>query len=79
LADYTKWHTIAVEWTPDALRFFLDGRQVGVITDNVPQEKMWLGMQTAQGQLYAGIVPDGSIPTIDFLADWVEVYTWRAP
>jgi len=77
-ADYTQWHTIAVEWTPDALRFFLDGAQVAEITDRVPQQPMWLGMQTAQGVISRGIVPDVTkTPKIDFVIDKVEVCTWN--
>jgi beta-glucanase (GH16 family) len=33
-------HTYTVEWTPDALRWFVDGVERGVITENVPATPM---------------------------------------
>jgi beta-glucanase (GH16 family) len=81
-ADFTRWHTVGVEWTPESLTYTLDGAVVGKVTDEVPDEPMWLGMQTAQGLVGEGIVPDEArTPSVDLFVDWVEVhrYTGEVP
>lgn len=76
-ADFTQWHTVGVEWTPTALRFTLDGEVVETMTANVPHEPMWLGLQTAQGDMRQGFVPRPEGPQkVDLLVDWVEVYRY---
>lgn len=32
-ADGTQWHTMAVEWSPDAITFYRDGAVVGTVTN----------------------------------------------
>jgi licheninase len=77
-ADFTRWHTIAVEWTPTLLRYTLDGVTVAEMTEHVPREPMWLGLQTAQGVLSRDIVPNvNETTTVDFVVDKVEVYIWN--
>lgn len=79
-ADFTQWHTVGVEWTPESLTYTLDGEVVGQVTRNVPDEPMWLGVQTAQGLIEEGIVPDESrTPSVDLFVDWVEVHRYTGP
>jgi beta-glucanase (GH16 family) len=33
LADGSQWHTVAMDWRADAIRFYLDGAPAGVVTD----------------------------------------------
>ena len=45
-ADFRDWRTVGVEWTPEAVRFTLDGVEWGVVTGAaVPHEPMWLALQ----------------------------------
>lgn len=44
--DFTQWHTIAIEWTPDRLSWLLDGVVQCETTVGVPQEPMWFGLMT---------------------------------
>ena len=30
--DFTKWHTIAVDWLPDHVTFWLDGKALWTVT-----------------------------------------------
>lgn len=72
-ADYTKWHTIGVVWSPDKLTYMLDGREVATLTQNIPRQDMWLGLQTATGT--GPGAPSGSTPSqVDFEVDWVQIY-----
>ncbi len=75
-ADFTQWHTVGVEWTPTALRYTLDGRVMATMTGAaVPQERMWLGMQTNTGSCALSACPNASTPNVvDFEIDWVKVY-----
>jgi beta-glucanase (GH16 family) len=70
---YMQWHNVGVEWTPDALKFTLDGRVVRKITEHIPQQPMWFGLQSGieTGQ-YA---PGPRTPRIvDYKAKWVRVW-----
>ncbi|GGM25139.1 MULTISPECIES: glycoside hydrolase family 16 protein [Micromonospora] len=47
VADYTRWHTVSVLWTPEVVCWSLDGTPFGAVTgDAVPHEPMWLALQT---------------------------------
>ncbi len=49
------WHTIAVDWSPGKLVYYLDGRQVWQLVDEqVPDEPMYLVMNLAVGGAYPG-------------------------
>lgn len=49
------WHTIALDWSPGKLVFFLDGREVWTVeSKNVPDEPMYLVMNLAVGGNYPG-------------------------
>ncbi len=75
-SDYTKWHRIGVIWNPSSLRFTLDGKVVAVQRGQVPQQDMWLGLQTAIGT--ASGAPVAATPAqVDFEVDWVQVYERR--
>ena len=41
---WTSWHTSEIEWTPDSLKFYLDGREIGAVTGMwVPHQPMaWI-------------------------------------
>ncbi len=40
------WHTATIEWYPNALVFYLDGKLVKKVTDNVPQTPFRWGFQS---------------------------------
>lgn len=77
-ADFTRWHVVGVEWSPGALVYTLDGEEVARTTEHVPDEPMWLGLQTGQGLVAQGIVPPaGRTAPVDLLVDWVQVDRWE--
>lgn len=68
-----EWHTYGVDWRPDALRFTLDGQQVGLVTENIPDQPMYLILDLAIGSWSAladGTTPDRAVMEID----WVRAY-----
>jgi beta-glucanase (GH16 family) len=70
------FHTFSYEWSPNKLVFSIDGVQKGVITKNVPNFAMWLGIAVSSGDAFTG-TPDGStkLPvTLD--VDWVHIYKY---
>ncbi len=49
-ADFTRWHTLGVEWTPGRLVYTLAGRRWGVVRSRrVPDQAMELDLQTQAG------------------------------
>jgi hypothetical protein len=53
-ADYTTWRAAVVEWLPDSITVHVDGEQAYRTTDpsRVWNGPMWVGAQTALGNLY---------------------------
>ncbi|MCW0214941.1 MAG: glycoside hydrolase family 16 protein [Pseudonocardia sp.] len=68
--DITQWHNYAVEWTPDAVRGYIDGKQVFESTDGetLPPGKMHPTIQL-------DYFPDGGSPKpTEMLVDWMRIY-----
>lgn len=77
-ADFSRWHTMGVQWTPRRLVYTLDGRRWGGLTSSlVPSERMELDAQTQAGTRsdpYAP-APDARTPRhVDMVIDWVVAY-----
>jgi beta-glucanase (GH16 family) len=78
-ADFTQWHNFAVEWTPDHVAGFLDGKEIYRTTekDAIPPRSMHLAMQQDIGPYGTDWIPapDDSTPeTCTFEVDWVRIY-----
>ncbi len=75
IADlYEGLHTIGLEWTPDRLRWFIDGTEVWRVDENVPQEPMYLVLNLAVGGTAPG-PPDDTTPfPAEVVVDWVRVW-----
>ena len=77
-ADFSRWHTIGVEWTPGTLVYTLDDRRWGrVRSQHVPSERMELAIQAQAGTCgdrYAPC-PDERTPRVVRLqVDWARAY-----
>jgi beta-glucanase (GH16 family) len=70
--DYREWHTIGLEWTPNELKYTLDGQTTAVMTGHVPSQPMWVGIANSLGNLTK---PDASDPdSVDLDIDWFAYY-----
>ena len=82
-ADFTRWHTVGVEWTPGRLVYTLDGRRWGVVSHpQVPAQAMELDLQSQAGTCgdASAPCPDSTTPArVGFQIDWVAAYTRHAP
>jgi len=86
IADFSTWHTIAVDWVPGSITFYLDGVKTWVSpnTDLVPASVMRLGMQLDEcaPQTYGrwiGCRTECSPDSLDMEVDWVKVYPMVSP
>ncbi|WP_432564750.1 glycoside hydrolase family 16 protein [Kineococcus sp. SYSU DK003] len=71
--SWQDWHTATTEWTPDSLKFFIDGEKVGETTDGVPQTPFkWVVQAATNG----ADVPDASVEG-HLQIDWM-VYSKQA-
>lgn len=70
--NFSEWNTVAVEWTPDAVRFSLNGEYYGEATGlAVPHEPMFLALQT-ETRLAASL--QGQSTQTQFVwVDWVRI------
>jgi len=55
-------HTFAIEWTPNEIRWFVDGNQRHHATEHIPQVPMYLNVALAVGGQFAGL-PDHTTPS----------------
>jgi beta-glucanase (GH16 family) len=74
----THWHTLGVEWTPNLLRFMIDGRVWWTIhSRKVPHQPMVLAMQmqTWPCTSGSGYCPNSTTPrVVRMYLDWVVAY-----
>lgn len=77
--DYSKdFHLYALEWEPDALRWFLDGRLIHTTTNGVPHTPHYLIINTAVGGQWPGN-PDAGTTFPQFHdIDYVRVFQREA-
>ena len=64
--DFSAWHTVGVEWTPGRIVYLVDGSPWGSLTGSeVPDQPMWLAVQTATGRCgdHYAPCPDSSTPS----------------
>ena len=76
--DFSQWHTFAVEWLPDHVTFFLDGKALYTTTDppTVPRWPMQLAIQNDVGPYSWIPARDASTPAeVALHVDWVRLYT----
>ena len=73
-ATYSTWHTAVIEWTPDAVTFYLDGQVIGRSTDtaDIPSTPMHWVLQT-ETQISGG--PPANSAAGNVQIDWVAAYT----
>jgi beta-glucanase (GH16 family) len=80
-ADFTRWHTMGVEWTPGKLVYTLDGQRWATIrSPHVPDQRMEFAMQTQAGTCgdQHAPCPDATTPPrVTMQIDWVAAYRYR--
>jgi glycosyl hydrolase family 16 len=80
-ADFTRWHTMGVEWTPGQLVYTLDSRPWAAVREpHVPHVPMEMDMQTQAGTCgdKNAPCPDSSTPAhVNLQVAWVVAYAYR--
>jgi beta-glucanase (GH16 family) len=79
VADMSRWHVYALDWTPDRVTWYMDGRIVrqSLIDDWwIPQTQMYPLIDLAVGGKFPGL-PDGSTQfPAEILIDYLRVYQY---
>jgi beta-glucanase (GH16 family) len=78
--DYTQgFHLYALEWEPDAIRWYIDGKLIHSTTDGVPHTPHYLILNTAVGGQWPGN-PDSTTVFPQFHdIDYVRIYQRERP
>jgi hypothetical protein len=71
-SGYADWHTATIEWSPNRVAFYFDGRLIGTSTQHVPTKPMHFVLQT---ETELGSDPVPSITAGNVQVDWVSI--WR--
>ena len=78
--DFSQWHTFAVDWLPDRITWYVDGRARFTVTDKsrIPDTPMHLTIQLDRGPVKDWLpAPDATTPAkVRLQVDWVRVYSW---
>jgi beta-glucanase (GH16 family) len=75
--DFSRWHTVGVEWTSGKLVYTIDGTAWATVTGSVvPSIPMWLAIQTQslECSAYATCVNGSTPPEVDMQVAWVVAY-----
>ena len=75
--DFSRWHTLGVEWTSRKLVYTIDGTEWATVTGSaVPSIPMWLAIQTQSLECsdYATCVNASTPPEVDMHVAWVVAY-----
>jgi Ca2+-binding RTX toxin-like protein len=79
--DLTQWHVYGLEWTPTRVTMTVDGQAIHTYTQNIPNQKMTVGLQGHVGSpadTWYGGVPGPNVPGhYDIMVDFVRVYDWN--
>ena len=74
--DHSQWHTYTLDWFPDRLTLYIDGKVIYTTTENIPHERMSVGLQghvgTASDGWY-GSPNSSGVNSVDISVDWVRV------
>jgi beta-glucanase (GH16 family) len=80
VGDFSQWHTFAVDWLPDHITWYVDGRARFTVTNraHIPTTPMHLAIQLDQGPVKDWMpAPDATTPEqVRLQVDWVRVYSW---
>lgn len=68
------FHTIALEWERDSLRWFVDGKEKFQSADGVPRQPMYLMLDLGVGGKMANLPDDATAFPASFDIDSVHVY-----
>lgn len=71
------FNEFAVEWWPDRIDWFVNGTLYFTSTTNIPQEPMYIIINTAVGGLWPGNPNATSVFPQFHTVDWVRVYEWQ--
>lgn len=71
------FNDFAVEWWPDRIDWFVNGTRYFTSTTNIPQEPMYIIINTAVGGIWPGNPNATSVFPQFHTVDWVRVYEWR--
>lgn len=77
--DFSQWHTYAVDWLPNHITFYVDGRAHFTVTDPaaIPRNRMFLALQLDTGVCGSNWIgcPDVSTPpAVSLHVSSVQVY-----
>jgi hypothetical protein len=75
--SWAGWHTSEIDWTPDSLTFYLDGKKIGSVAGQwVPGEPMEWVIQN-ESALYGPEAPENSSAQMNIAS--VAVYSYHGP
>jgi hypothetical protein len=78
-ADFTKWHTVAVDWLPDHVTFWMDGKKTWTYKGSfVPKQSMM--QMYLRNEMRNGFHRTSDTPQkMTMQVDWIRVYRAPAP
>lgn len=70
-----NFHTFGIEWSPERITWFIDGKERFTTSAFIPEEEMYLYLNTAIGGDWPGDPDETTLFPQYFEVDYVRVYT----
>ncbi|MFO0856390.1 MAG: glycoside hydrolase family 16 protein [Phycisphaerales bacterium] len=75
----SSYNIFACEWWPDRVDFFVNGNLIGTHREQIPQEAMYIILNTAVGGFWPGYPDATTVFPQRFDVDFVRVSQWSEP
>ncbi|GEM_PF-549675 len=75
----TTYNVFACEWWPDRVEFFVNGTLIATHRDQIPQDPMYIILNTAVGGFWPGYPNATTVFPQRFQVDYVRVSQWTEP
>lgn len=78
-ADFTRWHTVGVRWSPGKITYLLDGKAWATVSSaRVPGRRMHVALQQQAWPCNHGwykVCPNRKSPPNRIFVDWIRVWS----
>lgn len=74
IENLDEFHLYELEWNENEMIWSIDGQQVFTVTENIPDEKMYLLFNLAVGGNWPGAPNDQTVFPSSLVLDYVKVY-----
>ena len=77
IENYEDFHTYSLKWTPETLTWYVDGVRILEVTEDIPDEPMYLIVNFAIGGVWPGAPDRYTVFPAKVLVDYVKIAPYK--